>query len=253
MRRQRADYSFISNARFVFSVQRKNCGMSLLLLLLSVPVALGITLCEMMLPKTAVAQFVNGSSLENALLSVAYWCAILIVLKWIRQMIETLNFSHLTNLKNHFVCMRMQKSLKTAYMNIESADFRNLMKRADETTAGSGYGSPVERMSKDSIGLLTSVLSYLMLGSILLYANPLITLEGKNTVSLPVRNCWTDLKPPTMLGKTIWRCTPACVKFYDREIELCADYRPKQIVCPEDAWQSVTNIQNVYAGNAAHV
>lgn len=174
MRKQRSAYSFISNAHFVFSVQRKNCGISLLLLLLSVPVALGITLCEIMLPKTAVAQFVNGSSLENALLSVAYWCAILIVLKWVRQMIETLNFSHLTNLKNHFVCMRMQKSLKTAYMNIESADFRNLMKRADEATAGSGYGSPVERMSKDSIGLLTSVLSYLMLGSILLYANPLI-------------------------------------------------------------------------------
>ncbi len=44
-----------------------------------------------------------------------------------------------------------------------------------------------------------------------------------------------------------------CVKYYDREIELCADYRPKQIVRPEDVWQSVANIQNVHAGNAAHV
>lgn len=44
-----------------------------------------------------------------------------------------------------------------------------------------------------------------------------------------------------------------CVKYYDKEIELCADYRPKQSVCPEDVWQSVANIKNVHAGNAAHI
>lgn len=44
-----------------------------------------------------------------------------------------------------------------------------------------------------------------------------------------------------------------CVKYYDREIELCADYRPKQIVRPEDVWQSVANIQNIHAGNINHV
>lgn len=44
-----------------------------------------------------------------------------------------------------------------------------------------------------------------------------------------------------------------CVKYYDREIELCADYRPKQLVRPEDVWQSVANIQNIHAGNASHV
>jgi len=44
-----------------------------------------------------------------------------------------------------------------------------------------------------------------------------------------------------------------CARYYDREIELCADYRPKQIVRPEDVWQSVANIQNVHAGNASHV
>ena len=34
-----------------------------------------------------------------------------------------------------------------------------------------------------------------------------------------------------------------CVKYYDKDIELCADYCPKQIVRPEDVWQSVANIQ----------
>ena len=42
-------------------------------------------------------------------------------------------------------------------------------------------------------------------------------------------------------------------KYYDKEIELCADYRPKQIARPEDVWQSVANIQNIYAANVSHV
>ena len=44
-----------------------------------------------------------------------------------------------------------------------------------------------------------------------------------------------------------------CVKYYDREIELCADYRLKQIVRPEDVWQSVASIQNIHIGNITHV
>lgn len=44
-----------------------------------------------------------------------------------------------------------------------------------------------------------------------------------------------------------------CVKYYDREIELCADYRPKHIVRPEDVWQSVANIREPCAENIAHV
>ena len=43
------------------------------------------------------------------------------------------------------------------------------------------------------------------------------------------------------------------IKYYDREIELCADYRSKKNVCPEDVWQSVANIQNMNASNLMHV
>ena len=45
----------------------------------------------------------------------------------------------------------------------------------------------------------------------------------------------------------------ACVKYYDKEIELRADYRPKDIVHPEDVWRRVANIRNAHAGNAIHI
>ena len=44
-----------------------------------------------------------------------------------------------------------------------------------------------------------------------------------------------------------------CQKYYDLEIELCADYRPKDIIRPEDVWKSLADIQNVHSGNASHV
>lgn len=44
-----------------------------------------------------------------------------------------------------------------------------------------------------------------------------------------------------------------CVPYYDRKIELSADYRPRHIVRPEDVWQSVAQIRNIHTGNAAHV
>lgn len=44
-----------------------------------------------------------------------------------------------------------------------------------------------------------------------------------------------------------------CVPYYDKEIELCADYRPKRIVRAEDVWQQVADIKNIHAGNAVYV
>ncbi len=44
-----------------------------------------------------------------------------------------------------------------------------------------------------------------------------------------------------------------CVKYYDKEIELCADYRPKEIVRPEDVWANIANIKNINVGNITHV
>lgn len=45
----------------------------------------------------------------------------------------------------------------------------------------------------------------------------------------------------------------SCVKYYDSEIELSADYRPRRIVRPKSVWQNVANIQHLHAGNIGHV
>ena len=44
-----------------------------------------------------------------------------------------------------------------------------------------------------------------------------------------------------------------CVKYYDKEIELRADYRPKDIVRPEDVWQPIADITEQTVENVHHV
>lgn len=41
--------------------------------------------------------------------------------------------------------------------------------------------------------------------------------------------------------------------WYDKEIELCADYRPKGIVRPEQVWQIFADIENVTLQNARFI
>lgn len=43
------------------------------------------------------------------------------------------------------------------------------------------------------------------------------------------------------------------VNRYDKKIELCADYRPKNVVQLKQVWQSVANIEKVTVRNAAYV
>lgn len=40
---------------------------------------------------------------------------------------------------------------------------------------------------------------------------------------------------------------------YDKEIELCADYRPKDIVRPEQVWQTLADIEKVTLKNATYI
>lgn len=44
-----------------------------------------------------------------------------------------------------------------------------------------------------------------------------------------------------------------CVKYYDKEIEVRADYRPKDIIRPEDVWQPIAEITEQTVENVRHV
>ena len=43
------------------------------------------------------------------------------------------------------------------------------------------------------------------------------------------------------------------IHYYDKEIELCADYRPRDIPLPQDVYQQIADIKKITPDNASAV
>ncbi len=169
-------HSLPGNIRYIFFLQPRYSPGSLWLLACGIPVALGISFCGIYLPKTVVLQVTGGAAFAEAVLPIVLVGMALLVLNLLRQIIDTLNFALLSDFKNAVSNLKVLKCLHTDYENIESARFRTLMQQADETMWGSNAGSPVERMSKESIGLITSVAGYILFGTVLSVADPALVI-----------------------------------------------------------------------------
>jgi len=162
--------------KYIYKLQWKYSKWSLCLLFIGVPISLGISFCGIYLPKTIVEQIVNNYSIYNIITTVIILGFVLLLLTLSNNAISILNFALLSKFKNAVLNLKAKKCLSTDYENIESAKFRLLMQRADEAMWGSNSGSTLEKMSINSVGLLTSILGYILFGTILSFVNPFLIL-----------------------------------------------------------------------------
>lgn len=174
--KKRPSHTLISNIGYIFRLQWKYSKTSLLLLLLGVPISLGISYCGIYMPKAVVEQIMTGGDFYKAFIPILIIGIITLFLNISNQIIATINFALLPKFKNCLLNLKAEKCLNTDYENIESPKFRFLMQRADEALMVSNSGSAVEQMSKGSIALLTSILEYIMFGTVLSFAHPIIIL-----------------------------------------------------------------------------
>jgi ATP-binding cassette subfamily B protein len=174
--KKRPSHTLISNIGYIFRLQWKYSKASLLLLLLGVPISLGISYCGIYMPKAVVEQIMTGGDFYKVFIPILIIGIITLFLNISNQIIATINFALLPKFKNCLLNLKAEKCLNTDYENIESPKFRFLMQRADEALMGSNSGSAVEQMSKGSIALLTSILGYIMFGTVLSFAHPIIIL-----------------------------------------------------------------------------
>ena len=169
-------HSLFSNLRFLFGLHWKYSKESFILLLLGVPVSLGLSYCGVYIPKVVVQQIIEGGDYYKVFTPILIIGLIILILNLLNRVISTINFALLSKFRNCLLNLKAEKCLNTDYENIESPKFRFLMQRADEALMGSNSGSVVEQMSKESIALVTSILGYILFGTVLSFANPLIIL-----------------------------------------------------------------------------
>lgn len=173
-KKQKASHSLLDNIKYIYKLQWKHSPLSLVLLVLTIPVSIGISFLGIYLPKLVVSQVMNYKDLYSAILPIIFIGLVTLVLALFDKLISTISSAFLSKFRDALETMKNKKCLNTDYENLESPKFRVLMGRASEALWGSSMGSTVERMSSGSIAMITSILSGILFGTILTFANPIL-------------------------------------------------------------------------------
>lgn len=167
-------HSLWSNVKYLVQLQWENCRLSFVFLALLIPINIGCSYCGIILARTAVYAVVEGFTIIKIVSYIGIIGITLALLNSASQVLDTYNFALLTRFRDSIIRLKTKKILYTDYQNLESPACRLLMQRADESLWGSGEGSAVERMVKSFSKLVTHVLAYILFGTVLSFASPLI-------------------------------------------------------------------------------
>ena len=173
--KKKREFSTFSNLIYLIKLQFSLKKSSLLLIALNIPITILLSYCSIYIPKLIVQNVIKPDSTYWSVIEPVVFISIFVlILKVTSQIISTINFALLTQYNNAVIDMKNRKCLMTDYENLESPKFRLLMERADESLWGSNNGSAIEQMVQNFSNLICSILSYVLFGSILSFANPLI-------------------------------------------------------------------------------
>lgn len=165
-------HSIISNLRFLHKLQFKYAKMSFVFLFLLIPITLALSYLAIYLPKLAVELTLSNTDFTNVIFSVGFVGVIMIILNVLSNAFNTYNFALFSDYNNKVSEMKTKKTLHIDYQVFETEKCRRMKDRADESLWGSGNGSVLERMLKNSTSLITCILGYLLFGTILSFSSP---------------------------------------------------------------------------------
>ena len=205
-------YSVFGNFLYMLKLQFSLKRSSILLIFLNIPLSIALSFFSIYIPKQIVQAISTPNSTYFSVINpLIFTLTFICLLKILTHIISTLNFALLTQYRNSVIDIKTKKCLSTDYDNLESPKFRMLMDRADEALWGSNNGSAVERMVQHVANLICSVLSYILFGSVLSFAHPVIVVF---LTLIPLINYYTirkiqrfqyDAKDETVpLDKKMW-------------------------------------------------
>ena len=175
--KKKIKYSTFSNLIYLIKLQFSLKKSSILLIALNIPITVLLSYCSIYIPKLIVQNVIQPEATCWSVLEPVIFISIFVfVLKVTSQIISTINFALLTQYNNSVTDIKNRKCLMTDYENLESPEFRLLMERAAESLWGSNNGAAIEQMVQIFSNLICSILSYILFGSILSFANPLIVI-----------------------------------------------------------------------------
>lgn len=210
-KKENPSYSLISNIIYVLELQWRHSRMLFVFLLALIPLSLGISFCNIYLPKLVVSEIVDGETLNHLIMSIVIFGVIIVIFNVTNKAIETYMYAATSKFNWAIQLLIKNKALHTDYENIESSNFRLLMDRANQTLWMAGYDSTLTLMPKNISSFITNILGYILFGTIISFASPwiavLLTITAMINYSI-VKSIqkyqYKHRKDTSLLDKKLW-------------------------------------------------
>lgn len=173
-KKSKPSYSILSNIKYLFCLQWKYSKLSIIFLMLSIPISIGISFGNVYLPKLVVNQVMSGNDLKTMVISVGLFGVIIGIFKIIEEAMKTYEVMPFFKYQESLVGIHAEKSLYTDYENLESAKFKTLMDRAMHSFINNTTDMDLAKIPKGVMNLLNNIVGYFLFGTILSFASPWI-------------------------------------------------------------------------------
>jgi ABC-type multidrug transport system fused ATPase/permease subunit len=173
--KEKPSYSLINNMVYVLGLQWKHSKMLLAFLIALIPLSLGISFCNIYLPKLVVSEVINGETINHMIITIIALGLIITSLNITNKTIETYMYAVTSKFNWAILLLTQKKALHTDYENIEALKYRLLLDKAKQILWMSGYDSTLTSMPKNMSRFITNILGYFLFGAIISFASPWIT------------------------------------------------------------------------------
>ncbi|MFR2457570.1 MAG: ABC transporter ATP-binding protein [Christensenellales bacterium] len=158
--------------RFALHHVLQCCPLALIIMMLNIPINAFVSVCEIYIPKLALDIVYSPTSmnfLKFVLIGIA-----LVALYTTRSTINARIPEISSRICNHIKYIRMEKILRCNYAYLERENFRFIMQRALEATWQTNGSAAVDGILRTTASLISNIVCYIVVGSILLTLNPII-------------------------------------------------------------------------------
>lgn len=173
-KKEKPSYSLFSNTVYVLGLQWKHSKTLFAFLIALIPLSLGISFCNIYLPKLVISEVINGETISHMVISIVILGLIIAAFNIANKIIETYMYAVTSKFNWAILLLTKKKALHTDYENIEASKYRLIMDRATQILWMSGYDSTLTSMPKNISRFITSILGYFLFGAIISFASPWI-------------------------------------------------------------------------------
>ncbi len=166
--------SAFSNSLWSFRNILKDAPGLFLLMALEIPLNICLSYTGIYLPSLAVAEITGHTPLEQTALKIGTVILVMLVCRVLQSLSANVSEAYLSKYSFQKSAEATRKSLNLFFQTYEKKEIRDLSDRASRATQMWDGVQPITDMPRRSLKLIENVLSYLLFGSVISIASPLL-------------------------------------------------------------------------------